>query len=58
MKLPIQLAGLAPGEEAYVTVAAVDVGILNLTHYQTPEPREYFYGQRKLARRSATSTAF
>ena len=49
MKLPIQLAGLAPGEEAYVTVAAVDVGILNLTRYQTPDPREHFYGQRALA---------
>ena len=35
---PIELAGLAPGEEARVTVAAVDIGILNLTHYQTPDP--------------------
>ena len=42
MKLPIQLAGLTPGEEAYVTVAAVDVGILNLTHYQTPGPARVF----------------
>ena len=41
--------GLAPGEEAYVTVAAVDVGILNLTRYQTPDPREHFYGQRALS---------
>jgi uncharacterized protein YfaS (alpha-2-macroglobulin family) len=49
MKLPIQLAGLTPGEEAYVTVAAVDVGILNLTRYQIPDPGEHFYGQRALA---------
>ena len=27
---------LQPGEEAYVTVAAVDVGILNLTRYERP----------------------
>jgi len=45
----IRLAGLAPGEEAYVTVSAVDVGILNLTRYQTPDPGEHFYGQRALA---------
>jgi uncharacterized protein YfaS (alpha-2-macroglobulin family) len=49
LRVPIALAGLAPGEEAYVTLAAVDVGILNLTHYQTPEPREHFFGQRALA---------
>ena len=32
-----------------MTVAAVDIGILNLTHYQTPDPSDYFFGQRKLA---------
>ena len=30
--------GSTPGEEARVTVAAVDVGILNLTRYETPDP--------------------
>ena len=49
ISVPITLAGLAPGDEAYVTLAAVDVGILNLTHYQTPDPGKYFYGQRTLA---------
>ena len=49
LDLPIQLAGLAPGEEAYVTVAAVDVGILNLTRYVTPDPSGHFYGQRALS---------
>ena len=49
VKLPIQIAGLAPGEEAEITVAAVDIGILNLTKYKTPDPRDYFFGQRKLA---------
>ncbi|MEW6436215.1 MAG: alpha-2-macroglobulin [Pseudomonadota bacterium] len=48
ISVPITLAGLAPGEQAYVTLAAVDVGILNLTHYQTPDPSTYFYGQRTL----------
>ena len=49
ISLPIQIGGLAPGEEAEIAVAAVDVGILNLTGYKTPDPRAYFFGQRKLA---------
>ncbi len=49
LELPIRLAGLAPNEEAYVTVAAVDVGILNLTRYETPDPSGHFYGQRALS---------
>jgi alpha-2-macroglobulin len=48
MTLPIHLAGLAAGEEARVTVSAVDVGILNLTGFKTPDPGSYFFGQRKL----------
>ena len=48
MTLPIHVAGLAPGEEAFVTVSAVDVGILNLTGFKTPDPGSYFFGQRKL----------
>ena len=48
LDVPITLTGLSPGEEAYATVAAVDVGILNLTHYTAPDPSEYFYGQRQL----------
>ena len=48
MTLPIHLAGLAPGEDARVTVSAVDVGILNLTGFKTPDPGAYFFGQRKL----------
>ncbi len=47
-QVPITVAGLSAGEEAYVTLAAVDVGILNLTHYPTPDPLGYFYGQRQL----------
>ena len=49
LTLPIKIGGLSAGEEAEVTVAAVDVGILNLTGYKTPDPRGYFFGQRKLA---------
>jgi alpha-2-macroglobulin len=48
LNIPITLAGLAPGEEAHVTLAAVDVGILSLTHYEPPNPSAYLYGQRQL----------
>jgi uncharacterized protein YfaS (alpha-2-macroglobulin family) len=48
LRLPIKVNGLAPGEEAHVVVAAVDVGILNLTNYKPPAPDNYFYGQRRL----------
>jgi uncharacterized protein YfaS (alpha-2-macroglobulin family) len=48
MTLPIKVEGLAPGEEARVTVSAVDIGILNLTSFKTPDPASYFFGQRKL----------
>ncbi len=48
MQVPITVSGLAPGEEARVTVSAVDLGILNLTGFKTPDPGTYFFGQRKL----------
>ncbi|WP_082504397.1 alpha-2-macroglobulin [Methylobacterium sp. Leaf111] len=48
LTLPIQLAGLRAGEEARVTVALVDVGILNLTRYEAPNPFGYFFGQKAL----------
>ncbi|HEY1473923.1 MAG TPA: alpha-2-macroglobulin [Pseudolabrys sp.] len=46
--VPIKLAGLSAGEEAHVIVAAVDVGILNLTNYKPPAPDNYYLGQRQL----------
>jgi alpha-2-macroglobulin len=39
---------VAAGEMAYVTLAAVDVGILNLTSFEAPDPSSYYFGQRKL----------
>src|SRR5206468_3512441 len=48
LTVPIKLAGLTSGEEARVVVAAVDVGILNLTNYKPPAPDEYYLGQRRL----------
>ena len=48
LDVPIKLAGLTAGEEAHVVVAAVDVGILNLTNYKPPAPDAYYLGQRQL----------
>jgi uncharacterized protein YfaS (alpha-2-macroglobulin family) len=48
LKLPVRLGGLNPGEDAKVVVAAVDVGILNLTTYKPPAPDDYYLGQRKM----------
>jgi uncharacterized protein YfaS (alpha-2-macroglobulin family) len=49
LHLPVKVSGLAPGEEARLVVAAVDVGILNLTNYKPPSPDDYYLGQRALS---------
>lgn len=48
--IPVNLAigGLADGEEAFVTLAAVDDGVLQLTGYEPPNPIDYYLGKRAL----------
>jgi uncharacterized protein YfaS (alpha-2-macroglobulin family) len=48
LRIPMKVGGLAPGEDARIVVAAVDVGILNLTNYKPPAPDDYYLGQRRL----------
>jgi uncharacterized protein YfaS (alpha-2-macroglobulin family) len=48
LRIPISVGGLTPGEQARIVVAAVDVGILNLTAYKPPAPDDYYLGQRRL----------
>jgi uncharacterized protein YfaS (alpha-2-macroglobulin family) len=48
LRIPVKVGGLNPGEEARIVVAAVDVGILNLTNYKPPAPDDYYLGQRRL----------
>ncbi|WP_353645389.1 alpha-2-macroglobulin family protein [Mesorhizobium sp. WSM2239] len=48
LSIPVAVTGAAPGSDAYVMVAAVDVGILNLTDYKAPDPEAWFFGQRQL----------
>ncbi len=48
MDVAVKVDGVQPGEQAYVTIAAIDVGILNLTAFASPDPSDYYFGQRKL----------
>ncbi|APX13318.1 alpha-2-macroglobulin family protein [Tateyamaria omphalii] len=36
------------GAAGHVTLAAVDVGILNLTGFEPPHPQDHYFGQRRL----------
>ncbi|MBK1716528.1 alpha-2-macroglobulin family protein [Thiocystis violacea] len=48
IEIPVAVGNLAAGQPAYVTVSAVDVGILNLTRYQAPAPDGWYFAQRRL----------
>ncbi|MCP8896243.1 alpha-2-macroglobulin family protein [Shinella daejeonensis] len=48
LDIALTVTGAGAQEDAYVTVAAVDVGILNLTRYETPDPEGWYFGQRRL----------
>ena len=48
MEVAVKVDGITEGETAYVTIAAVDQGILNLTGFKAPDPQGHFFGQRKL----------
>jgi len=49
-KLTVQInASPATKQKTYLTLSAVDKGILQLTHYKDPDPALYFYGQKMLS---------
>ena len=48
LSVPVKIGNLAAGEQAFITVAAVDVGILNLTRYDPPAPENFYYDQKQL----------
>ena len=39
----------SPARSAWVTVSAVDVGILNIDQYSTPDPYGFFFGKHRYA---------
>ncbi|WP_028029280.1 alpha-2-macroglobulin family protein [Gemmobacter nectariphilus] len=48
LEVALKVQGVKPGETAWATIAAVDVGILNLTATKAPDPEAHYFGQRKL----------
>ncbi|QGY00018.1 alpha-2-macroglobulin family protein [Roseovarius faecimaris] len=44
----VTVEGLGAGDTGYVTLAAVDLGILNLTGFESPDPSGHYFGQRRL----------
>ncbi len=48
LTVAVDVQGALPGEPAWVTLAAVDVGILNLTAFDSPDPSAWYFGQRRL----------
>ncbi len=47
--IPVTVKGLDSGESAYITLAAVDEGILQLTEFKSPDPVSYYFGKRRLS---------
>ncbi|MEQ8813447.1 MAG: alpha-2-macroglobulin [Thalassobaculum sp.] len=48
LAIPVAVSGLAVGEKAWLTLAAVDRGVLALTGYETPDPESHYFGKRRL----------
>ncbi|WP_040489919.1 alpha-2-macroglobulin family protein [Fulvimarina pelagi] len=46
--IDVAVDGIAEGETAYLTVAAVDTGILNITGFEPPSLSDYYFGKRRL----------
>ncbi len=44
----LKVDGVVAGQAVYATIAAVDVGVLNITGFETPAPDKHYFGQRKL----------
>ncbi len=49
LDLPVTVSGGAAHGPVWLTVAAVDEGILDLTRFASPDPEEHFFGKRRLA---------
>ncbi|RVV98155.1 alpha-2-macroglobulin family protein [Mesobaculum littorinae] len=48
LDVTLAVDGVAEGETAWATIAAVDVGILNVTGFEPPDPSDHYFGQREL----------
>jgi uncharacterized protein YfaS (alpha-2-macroglobulin family) len=43
----LKISGAMKGQKTYVTLAAVDVGVLNITNYKSPNPFKWFFEPRR-----------
>lgn len=48
LEVAVKVDGVTAWETAYVTLAAVDLGILNLTAFDSPDPSAHYFRQRRL----------
>ncbi len=49
LDLPVTVSGAAARGHVWLTLAAVDEGILDLTRFASPDPAEHYFGKRRLA---------
>ena len=49
LTVPVRVTGAAPGSPLFLTLAAVDEGILQLTDFAAPDPVAHYLGKRRLA---------
>lgn len=48
LPVALKVEGAAEGDQVFATIAAVDLGILNLTGFTPPDPEGHYFGQQKL----------
>ncbi|MCE8007414.1 alpha-2-macroglobulin family protein [Aestuariivita sp.] len=48
LRAGLTATGAREGDEVWLTLAAVDLGILNLTGFEAPDPSAHYFGQRRL----------
>ena len=48
VEIPVKVSGMGFGQKARITIAAVDEGILRLTHQESPDPVKWYFGKRAL----------
>ncbi len=48
VNIPITVIGAENQKQAFVTLTAVDEGILQITRFSSPDPLRYFYAQQQL----------
>ncbi|WP_345251478.1 alpha-2-macroglobulin [Pigmentiphaga soli] len=48
-EVKLRVSGAQAAGQAYVTLSAVDAGILNITGYPAPDPFDFFFGKHRYA---------